>query len=294
MNSKKWKRFEELVKKVQEELATSAVVKLDARIIGKDTGISRQIDISVRQSIGNYDILVVIDCKDYSNPVDIKAVESFMGLAKDVQANKGVMVSSNGFTKTAKIMGEKAGLNLYRLVDTGAHDWQVMAYIYVVCNFISPRKYSFTISGSGNMEIFDFPFNEPQLLKIYDENDCELGTLLNVVQKNWNDNQYPIEPGYYENLDLRKGITKIFSDNRYQELSIKLNLHVENRLYFGELPIQKLSGFQDELTGKIIARGFTTDIIDVVDVQNDWTRIDSIKELAVKPTLILEAGDIFE
>lgn len=292
MNTKKWKRFEELVKKVQEELAPDAIVKLDDRIIGKETGVSRQIDISVRQSIGNYDILVVIDCKDYSNPVDVKDVESFIGLAKDVQANKGVLVSSNGFTKTAKIRGEKAGLNLYSLVDTGAHDWQVMAYIYVVCNFIGPRKYSFTFSG--NIEVFDFPFNEPQQLKIFDENNSELGTLLSVMQNNWNDNQYPIEPGYYENLDLRKGITKIFSDNRFQELSIKVNLNVESRLYFGELPIQKLSGFKDELTGKTIARGFTTDIIDVVDVQNHWPKINSIKELAVEPMLILEAGDIFE
>ena len=51
MNSKKWKRFEELVKKVQAEMAPNAFVKLNDRIIGKETGISRQIDISV-QSIG--------------------------------------------------------------------------------------------------------------------------------------------------------------------------------------------------------------------------------------------------
>lgn len=288
----KWKRFEELIKKVQEELAPDAIVKLDDKIIGKETGVIRQIDISVRQSIGNYEILVAIDCKDYSRPVDVKEIEAFIGMIQDVHANKGVIVSASGFTKTAKTRGKKAGLNLYRLVDTGDHDQQVMAYIPVVCNFIGPRKYSF--SFSGNIEIIDFPFNEPQSLKIYDENDCEVGTILNIMKKNWNDNQYPIEPGNYENLELMKGITKIKSNNLYQELNIKLNLLVASRLYFGELPIQKLSGFKDELSGKTISRGFTTEIIDVVDIQNNWQRINTSDELAVKPMLTLEAGDVYE
>ena len=291
MASTKWKRFEELVKRVQEELAPDAIVKLDDKIIGSDTGIARQIDISVKRSIGNYEILVVIDCKDYSRPVNVKDVEAFIGMIQDVHANKGVIVSASGFTKTAKTRGEKAGLNLYRLVDTGDHDWQVMAYIPVICNFIGPRKYSFRFSG--NIEIIDFPFNEPQSLKIYDENNCELGTLLNIMKKNWNDYQYPIEPGNYKNLELMKGITKIKSDNSYQELNIKLNLLVESRLYFGELPIQKLSGFKDELTGKTLSRGFTTEMIDVIDVQNNWERINSLNDLAVKPMLTLEAIDIY-
>ena len=291
MASTKWKRFEELVKRVQEELAPDAIVKRDDKIIGSDTGIARQIDISVKQSIGNYEILVVIDCKDYSRPVNVKDVEAFIGMIQDVHANKGVIVSASGFTKTAKTRGEKVGLNLYRLVDTGDHDWQVMAYIPVICNFIGPRKYSFKFSG--NIEIIDFPFNEPQSLKIYDENNCKLGTLLNIMKKNWNDYQYPIEPGNYKNLELMKGITKIKSDNSYQELNIKLNLLVESRLYFGELPIQKLSGFKDELTGKTLSRGFTTEMIDVVDVQNNWERINSLNDLAVKPMLTLEATDIY-
>ncbi|MFA5805818.1 MAG: restriction endonuclease [Melioribacteraceae bacterium] len=290
MTSVKWKRFEELVKKVQEELAPDAVVKLDDKIIGQETGTIRQIDISVRQSIGNYDILVAIDCKDYSRPVDVKDIEAFIGMIQDIHANKGVVVSASGFTKTAKRRGEKVGLNLYRLVDTGDHDWQVMAYIPIVCKFIGPQKYSFAFSG--NIEIVDFPFNEPQSLTIYNTNDCELGTIYDIMKKNWNDNQYPIEAGKYDNLELTKGVTKIKSNNRYQELNIKLNLIVESRLYFGELPIQKLSGFKDELTGKTISRGFTTEIIDVLNVQNNWERINSIKDLAVEPMFILEAGDI--
>ena len=202
MESKKWKRFEELVKKVQEEMAPNAIVKLDDRIIGKETGIGRQIDISVRQLVGNYDILVVVDCKDYSTPVDVKDVEAFIGLVKDVQANKGVMVAANSFTKTAKIRGKKSGLAMYTLVDTGEHDWQVLAYIPVVCNFIGPKKYSFRIST--NAEIIDFPFDKPQSLMLYDNKDEMLGTVLEIMKMNWNNNKYPMEPGRYEGFRIGK------------------------------------------------------------------------------------------
>jgi hypothetical protein len=286
----KWKRFEELVKKVQIDLAPDAVVKINDKIIGIETGTIRQIDISVRQLIGNYDILVAIECKDYSRPVDVKDIESFIGMIQDIHANKGVIVSASGFTKTAKIRGEKVGLNLYRLVDTGDHDWQVMAYIPAVCNFIGPRKYSFAFSG--NIEIIDFPFNEPQSLKIYDERDRELGTVYDILKKNWNDNNYPIEPGKYDGIDLMKGVTKIKSDNRYQELNIKVNLLVESKLYFGEVSIERLSGFKDELTGKIISKELVTESIDFGDVQNNWERINSINDLAVKPIITLIALDI--
>lgn len=60
----KWKRFEKLVYEIQREFAASAKVTLNDSIQGVDSRTPRQIDISVRQNIGQYSILVVIDCKD--------------------------------------------------------------------------------------------------------------------------------------------------------------------------------------------------------------------------------------
>ena len=36
-----------------------------------------------------------MDCKDYSDPVDVKGVEEFIGLLQDVGANKGGMVTKS-------------------------------------------------------------------------------------------------------------------------------------------------------------------------------------------------------
>src|ERR1700722_15474823 len=91
----KWKRFEKLAYEIQREFAGSATVTLNDSIQGIDSKVSRQIDISVRQNVGQYPILVVIDCKDYRVRVDVKAVEEFGGLVRDVRANRGALISSN-------------------------------------------------------------------------------------------------------------------------------------------------------------------------------------------------------
>jgi restriction endonuclease Mrr len=139
----KWRRFEKLVVQVQKELAPDAVVTHDYRIRGCGSGISCQIDITAKQRGGQCDILIAIDCKDYDKPVYANKVEQFIGLVKDIRANKGVMVAANGFTYTAKRTRENAGLNLYRLVDTEAHDLQTYVNIPAVCDFRGVKNYQF-------------------------------------------------------------------------------------------------------------------------------------------------------
>src|SRR5229473_1113319 len=91
----KWKRFEKLVYEIQKSFAgTTATVALNDHIMGLDSGTKRQIDISIRQQVTQFSILVVIDCKDYAEPIDAVDMGAFVTLTTDVRANKGVMVSS--------------------------------------------------------------------------------------------------------------------------------------------------------------------------------------------------------
>ena len=131
----KWKRFEALVAKLQQEFSPNAKVTLNDKIKGRRTGIERQIDISVRQTIGQFDMLIVIDCKDYSSAVDVKGVEEFLGLVDDVGANKSALVASGGFTQTAKTRAKDAGVDIYSLVDAEDHDWRSFVAIPFVCDF---------------------------------------------------------------------------------------------------------------------------------------------------------------
>ena len=122
MNEPKWKRFEKLVYELQKELARDAEVVMNESIQGIDSKVDRQIDIAIRRRVGPYPILIVIDCKDYAVPIDVKDVESFAGMVKDVRANRGALIVSSDFTEAALNLARNHGIDAFRLVDTESVD----------------------------------------------------------------------------------------------------------------------------------------------------------------------------
>ena len=87
-----WKELEHLVMMIQKQLSPDAIVRHDVKLDGIDSETKRQIDVLVEQNIGQYTMRIVIDCKDYSKPIDVKGVEEFNGLVQDVRAHKGALV----------------------------------------------------------------------------------------------------------------------------------------------------------------------------------------------------------
>ena len=101
---KKWQRFEDLAASIQKALSPREQVEQNVRTRGRDCGVERQIDIAVRTTVGQFDVFIAIDCKDYNTKVDVKDVEAFIGLVKDVAANKGALVSPLGYTSQPKTL----------------------------------------------------------------------------------------------------------------------------------------------------------------------------------------------
>ena len=93
----------------------------DERILGK-SGVNRQIDVSVRYHLGEFEIFVAVDCKDWQKPVDIGDVGAFADLVEDVRANKGAMVCNAGFTSGAKLRAVEKGIDLFKAVDAETRD----------------------------------------------------------------------------------------------------------------------------------------------------------------------------
>ncbi|WP_447929909.1 restriction endonuclease [Sphingopyxis fribergensis] len=69
----------------------------DARLPGKKSGTMRQIDIlaHARES-------VAFECKYFSRKVDVKCVETVLGMLNDVGLQRGVIVTAVGFSAAAK------------------------------------------------------------------------------------------------------------------------------------------------------------------------------------------------
>ncbi|MBR3451285.1 MAG: restriction endonuclease [Muribaculaceae bacterium] len=93
-----WKEYEEEVHQESLRVFFDSEVTFNTHIMGLYTKRMRQVDVLVENYKGK---TLVIDAKHYSNKVDVKTVESFISMLKDLGADLGILVSEKGFSKSA-------------------------------------------------------------------------------------------------------------------------------------------------------------------------------------------------
>ncbi len=79
-------------------------------------------------------------------------------------------------------------------------------------------------------------------------------------------------------------------DNGYgMQTSVKLtvSLSVKRDLYFGHLPVPKISGFKDEFSGMVITNAFEIGLLEADDVERNWIKIDKEADAPVRPVISL-------
>ena len=286
-SNKASEELEILVQKIQKQLAPDATVEHNVKLEGRDSKTERQIDVLVTQKIGQYEMILAIECKDYKRPADVNIVGGFHTVLNDIGAHKGALVCPSGFSQAAKDMAKSYQIELYSLVDTDPHKWTVKATVPSVFDFID-AGISFGISCSP-----PGPFILPQNfldLMVYDKDGNEIGNTWEHTINKWNEGQFPTEVGVHDNINVfGDQITKI--DNGYGQLTrvnLYISLHVRSTLFFGEIPISEISGFRDEQTGNVITNAFTTGLISPEEVQDNWKEISSIDDSPIKPFMILQ------
>jgi len=96
---------------------------LDHKVVGRSSGIERQVDIWVTGPVAGHDISIAIECRDYSSKVGIKDVEAFHGFIEDVGADRGVIITPTGFTKGARRRAGRIELKTLTLEEADDFDW---------------------------------------------------------------------------------------------------------------------------------------------------------------------------
>lgn len=99
-----WRAYETHIFTQLEKLAgPGAELSSDVKLMGRYSGVDRQIDILVRGSFtGIGEATMAVDCKCFSTKVDVKQVEMVMGLVEDVGTDIGLVVTTEGYTAAAK------------------------------------------------------------------------------------------------------------------------------------------------------------------------------------------------
>ena len=136
---------------------------------------------------------------------------------------------------------------------------------------------------------FKMPMNFYEECVVFDSSKNHIGTTLEVAARRWNDGELPREVGETKDLPVFD-IPETQMDNGYGQIipvKIWVSLLVTKQLYYSQLPVPKISGFKDELSGLVITNAFEVGLLDPDIVERDWKAIADESETDVKPVITL-------
>ncbi|RNC84435.1 MAG: hypothetical protein ED557_05485 [Balneola sp.] len=96
-----WKEYEKEIFEYFKETYPETTISFDQKILGKFSKVPRQIDILIEGEIAGYELKIVVDCKNFSEKIDVKKIESFCSMVEDVEAHQGVIITQKGYSKAA-------------------------------------------------------------------------------------------------------------------------------------------------------------------------------------------------
>ncbi len=126
--------YEEFIHDTFARLFPDFTVTLNDHIIGLQSGIMRQIDVSMRANVAGADLFYIIQTKDHVRPADITILGEFSAVIRDVGASKGFLICAAGFAKTIRAYAARLGIELLIVEDINAERWMARIEIPVVFN----------------------------------------------------------------------------------------------------------------------------------------------------------------
>jgi hypothetical protein len=148
--------------------------------------------------------------------------------------------------------------------------------------FIQRSNFRFSATGYFRMQLQDIRF-----VPIFRSDGTMIDYLQSFIVARWEDETIPAKPGEYRNIPATREETFVKTDGKLCKMIIEFNVAVAERLYFGQLPIEEVSGLSDDQTGDLFTTAFTTEMISFANVEKSWSLINSIDQLSVKPVLVL-------
>jgi len=116
--------FQKLVKIINRSLApVGAKITESAMLYDAESKTDREIDILIESKILNCNIKIGVECTASNRPLDIKYIESVKEKHRKVGINQTIIVSKNGFTKSAKEYSIKNHIKLLTFNSAKSENW---------------------------------------------------------------------------------------------------------------------------------------------------------------------------
>ena len=134
--------YERFVYEKFRRLFPDAQVALNDKLPGEQSGLPREIDISIKMTVGNTEIVYIVQCKDRGKrPADIVVLGEFSSVIKDVGATKGFLICTSGFAKSNYKYARTLGIELLTVEDIKSGRWHAdirvpLIYIKKTINYV--------------------------------------------------------------------------------------------------------------------------------------------------------------
>lgn len=96
-----WKSYEVEIYGIFKTEYPEAEVTLNVRKPGRYSKTERQCDVLIEDYVAGNRMTIVVDGKFFNSKVDVKEVDSFVGMLDDIGAHKGILITQMGYTDAA-------------------------------------------------------------------------------------------------------------------------------------------------------------------------------------------------
>jgi hypothetical protein len=144
--SPEWREFERLVSRIEADAGPAGIkVKSPDRIKCKLTGRLREVDASVRATVGTANVLITIECRKRRHRQDVTWIEQLATKKQLIGAARTIAVSATGFSEDAKVVARQVGIDLRHLSDISVADLNAL----VRSDFVLFHHKKCSITGVG-------------------------------------------------------------------------------------------------------------------------------------------------
>lgn len=118
------REFEKLVARIEQTLCPfGAIVTSPDKIKDRNTGHDREVDASIRYTVGSAPILITIECRDRNAAQDITWLEQIKSKKESIAAAQTIVVSREGFTEGAITYANRHGIILRQISEVTDAFW---------------------------------------------------------------------------------------------------------------------------------------------------------------------------
>lgn len=232
-NANDGKRLENYVEQLERIFRPqNAIVKRNEYIPWEYGEKPRQCDVTVRFQIIGGDFLIIIEAKDFKHKPSIEKVEAFIQKCKSLNANHGIMVSSQGFSKPSIKLAKDNNITLLRVANTDDIDWKREIKLPLLIELRTIYKAEIFLNRIDGLS-----FNKNFVPPSYLEKKYAF-----EIQDRFRRQEFDLRKDSIYKLDF---IQVLDQSGRLTSCHVNLKLYVQRCMYYRLIPAYGVNGYEN-------------------------------------------------